>query len=159
MSKARVLQLFAGLALLAGFVAGGYTLGVSAAPDEKSARDVHAEAFALARGEAQHKARITAGARGQSDGAAKGRREGDEAGQAEGAARGKRDAKAELQELAESEPLPSTDPYDYSLGTVGPEPQGTSCPPPYSYDMGICNISRPALPSECPSGYVPAGLT
>jgi hypothetical protein len=138
---------------------GGYALGRAAAPTQADATGAESEAFATARSSALETSFEQSEKRGQANGVEKGRAEGQRAGTVEGKSDGERELAEDAAAASASEPAPSTDPYDYALDTPGPAPQGTSCPPPFQYDMGICVISRPALPEECPPGYEPAGVT
>jgi hypothetical protein len=139
--------------------AASWLLGSGAAPDAEEAT----AAAEQARGES-YAAELPAA---EASGRSKGREAGLRAGKRQGASEGREEgeatavkAVAEAREAAaEASAPPSTDPFDYPLGGPAPTPVGTSCPAPYSYHMGICKIARPALPEECPPGWVPAGLS
>lgn len=129
---------------------GGFAAGALTAPGPDDATDEQMRAFDDSFAEAQADAAEASRERGSRSGASDGTKLGDEAGSAAGSEAGEEQA---------AEDAPSTDPADYPLGTIGPAPEGTYCPPPYSYDRGVCVISRPAQPDECPPGQVPVGVT
>jgi hypothetical protein len=135
---------------------GAFLVGRDTAPDEDDAVETQASAYDAAVAESRRSAALASRERGMLAGQKVGRIAGTDAGSSDGAADGQAEAEAELAALG---PCPSPDPDLCPLGTIGPEPQGTYCPPPFSYDMGVCNVVRPARPEECPPGWEPAGLT
>jgi hypothetical protein len=147
------------VALVALASVGGYLFGHGEAATKLEAQNVVRAARGAAFESARREARIHASKRGRTAGVKNGRLEGQQSGSANGSSDARRDIAAEQEAAAEVAAPPSTDPYDYALDTPGPPPTGTSCPPPYQYDMGACVISRPATASECPPGWEPAGIT
>jgi hypothetical protein len=164
----RLLIGLAFLLLIGVFAAGGYLLGEGAAPSDQEEQRARVEARLAAEREPAHAAFATAQSRGRAEGATIGRRRGRKLGRRRGARAGRREAEAAASSgdrpssgppRASNAPGVSADPDDYPIDTPGPEPQGTSCPPPFTYHMGICKITRPARPDECPPGWEPAGET
>jgi len=154
-------------AAIAGFVAtsvvaaagtAGYLVGVGEAPSLTDAAHARALAAVEAEEDARGAARERAFDEAALTGRAKGRTEGERIGSDEGSGAAGEEINEQQPVAAGAVPSPSTDPYDYDLSTTA-EPVNGECPPPLTYHMGICKLSRPALPEECPPGWVPAGVT
>lgn len=119
----------------------------SISTDCVSAEDARASAFEASLEDAKARAFQTSQARGRQAGEKVGRL----AGQSAGSGAGQEAGESAVDEvLASQGPCPSSDPDLCAVGTIGPEPQGTYCPPPFSYFMGVCTVRRPARPEECP---------
>jgi hypothetical protein len=124
--------------LVGAALAGGYVAGASDAPTAKEARIERRAAFAPGFKAARAQAFESAEERGRTTGHGKGRADGQEIGASDGSAEAETAISEEDRLAAESAPVPSTDPYDYALDTPGSTPSGTSCPPPFTYHIGLC---------------------
>ena len=138
----------------------GYLIGPEEAVTQLEVEQARQRAFGAALTASARDAATLARRRGSRKGVSAGRLAGRSEGRTEGTAAGTQMAdKLMAQRQAERTDSGLATAQDLPLSTAGPAPQGTNCPPPFSYHMGICKIARPARPDECPKGWTPAGVT